>query len=189
MKAERQLLFGFIPLSESIKYTEIRVEKMFMLNTLVKIAIVVGTIIILIKAAPEIKKAAKAITDNRQEEDLLRREEAKNAEETGKINAALSQFLDQLIPPKCSDCGQPIPPEDLRPVCYCSFCGKKTVIKESLLKDIIRYANDQQSRVLELQKLQQSRRQNTLKLVSIFAILLIFLAVIGVGLCFLWKRW
>ena len=160
---------------------------MLLLDGIKWIVIVVGTIVILFKAIPLISDVLKSIGEKRQEKERLEAKEKRGVEEMGRINANLSQVMDQLVNVKCPDCGELIPPEDLRPVCYCSFCGRKVEIKESLLKDAIKYSSDEQNRRIELQKIQQAKRQNDRRSLIFVVLLVVILAGLCIGLYQIWK--
>lgn len=158
-----------------------------LLDGLTGIVVIVGTIIILFKAIPLILKVSKTISDQKKEKDHLADKEQRGVEEISKINTSFSQVMDQLVNVKCPDCGEPFPPEDLRPVCYCSFCGKRIEIPENLLKDAMRYSNDEKNRQIELQKIQQAKRENTRHTAIFIVLLILIIGGLCIGLYHLWK--
>lgn len=160
---------------------------LLMLDGIKWIVIVVGTIMILFKAIPLISNISKEIGNKQQEKERLKNEEQKNTDEMSRASANLSQIMEQLVNVKCPDCGELIPPEDIRPVCYCSFCGRKVEIKESLIKEAVKYSSDEQNKKIELQKIQQAKRQNDRR-TAIFVVLLIaMLAGLCIGLYHIWN--
>ena len=151
------------------------------------IVVVVGTIVILSKVFPMIADLSRSIKENKKEKEHLANQEKRRIEEIGKLGNDLSDVMDQLVNVKCPDCGEMIPPEDLRPVCYCSFCGRRVEIKESLLQDAMKYSNDEKNRRIELQQIQQAKRENDRRTVIVIALLILLLVGLCIGLYHLWK--